>query len=187
MNATLDLLLAEHRLIARLLSVLERELEIFQTGERPDYELIATIIEYFGSYPDRYHHPKEEIILAKLVRRDQAAAEIFSDLTRGHEELAALTRRFADGLTRIINEDEVPRGLFDRLARDFIDYQRLHMGREEADFFPAAAQTLTAEDWAAIEERQEARPDPLLGGPVDPRFVPLQVELAEIAKRRPSE
>ena len=50
----------EHRNIEKLLAILERELEIFDRGDRPDYEVIHAIICYFKVYPAVYHHPQED-------------------------------------------------------------------------------------------------------------------------------
>ena len=62
----IELLSREHRNIERLLAVLERELEIFDRGQRPDYEVIRAIISYFEVYPEAYHHPQEDLVFAKL-------------------------------------------------------------------------------------------------------------------------
>ena len=43
----------EHRNIEKLLAVLERELEIFDRGDRPDYEVIRAIISYFEALSRR--------------------------------------------------------------------------------------------------------------------------------------
>ena len=56
----------EHRNIERLLTILERELEVFDRGGRPDYEVIGAIISYFELYPEVYHHPQEDVVFAKL-------------------------------------------------------------------------------------------------------------------------
>ena len=64
----------EHRNIETLLAVLEHELEIFDRGDRPDYEVIRAIISYFEVYPEVYHHPQEDLVFAKLKIRDPAAA-----------------------------------------------------------------------------------------------------------------
>jgi hemerythrin-like domain-containing protein len=37
----------EHRNIEKLLAILERELEVFDRGDRPDYEVIHAVISYF--------------------------------------------------------------------------------------------------------------------------------------------
>ena len=64
----------EHRNIEMLLAVLGRELEIFDRGDRPDYEVVRAIISYFELYPEVYHHPQEDLVFAKLKIRDPAAA-----------------------------------------------------------------------------------------------------------------
>ncbi len=70
----IELLSREHRNIERLLGVLERELELFERGERPDYEVVRAIISYFEVYPEVYHHPQEDLVFARLKTRDPAAA-----------------------------------------------------------------------------------------------------------------
>jgi len=82
----IELLSQEHRNIERLLAVLERELEIFDRGGRPDYEVIRAIISYFEVYPEVYHHPQEDLIFAKLKIRDPAAAAKIGDLAREHQK-----------------------------------------------------------------------------------------------------
>ena len=56
----------EHRNIERLLAILEREIEMFDRGGRPDWEIIRAIISYFELYPEVYHHPQEDLVFAKL-------------------------------------------------------------------------------------------------------------------------
>jgi transposase InsO family protein len=70
----MDLLDREHRNIERLLDVLEHELEIFDRGERPDYEVIRAILAYFEVHTAVYHHPQEDRVFAHLKLRDPAAA-----------------------------------------------------------------------------------------------------------------
>ena len=60
----------EHRNIERLLAILERELQIFDRGDRPDYKVISAVISYFELYPEVYHHPQEDLVFAKLKIRD---------------------------------------------------------------------------------------------------------------------
>ncbi len=83
----------EHRNIEMLLAVLERELEIFDSGGRPDYEVIRAIISYFELYPEVYHHPQEDLVFAKLKIRDPAAAAKVGDLALEHQKGAERLRR----------------------------------------------------------------------------------------------
>ena len=85
MPKIIDILLEEHQNIEKLLLVLEHELEIFDSGGRPDYEILQTMIQYFQDYPESCHHPKEEMIFEKLKARDPAAAKRFGDVEAEHE------------------------------------------------------------------------------------------------------
>ncbi|WP_338696110.1 MULTISPECIES: hemerythrin domain-containing protein [Bradyrhizobium] len=77
---TIDLLLREHRNIDLLLTFLQRELEVFEHGTRPDYEVIRAILSYFEVYPAMYHHPQEDLIFSKLETRDPDAMSAISHM-----------------------------------------------------------------------------------------------------------
>ena len=48
----IEILQQEHRNIEKLLLVIEQELDVFDRGERPDYEVFGAIIEFFKNYPE---------------------------------------------------------------------------------------------------------------------------------------
>ena len=52
MTYIIEVLRQEHCNIESLLRVLERELSVFDRGERPDYEVVRAVIDYFKDYPD---------------------------------------------------------------------------------------------------------------------------------------
>ena len=58
MTYIIEVLRQEHCNIESLLRVLERELGVFDRGDRPDYEVVRAVIDYFTDYPDSCHHPK---------------------------------------------------------------------------------------------------------------------------------
>ncbi len=75
----------EQRNIEKLLAILERELQVFDRGHRPDYKVIGAVISYFELYPEVYHHPQEDLVFAKLKIRDPGAAAKVGDLAREHQ------------------------------------------------------------------------------------------------------
>src|SRR6516162_8121331 len=99
----------EHRNIERLLAVLEREIEVFDRGDRPDYEIIRGIIYYFDLYPELYHHPQEELVFAKLKLRDAAAAEKVGNLTLEHQKGAARLLRVGQAVDAVLADREIAR------------------------------------------------------------------------------
>ena len=174
MPKIIDLLLEEHQNIERLLLVLEHELEIFDRSGRPDYEILQTIIQYFQDYPERCHHPKEEMIFEKLQARDAVAAKRFGDVEAAHEVETRRLRGFARAVDSVLADQEFLRESFHLAVHDFIEHQRQHLQKEERLLFPAAIKALRREDWAAIDARLDNRKDPLFNGVVEEKFHDLQ-------------
>jgi len=161
MTKLIDILHEEHRDIERLLLVLEQELYVFNRAERPDYHIVQSVIEYFQDYPDCCHHPKEDMIFAKLKARDPAAAATVGDLEAEHGKGSRRLRRVARTVENILAEAEIQRQAVDAIVRDFIDHERRHMAMEERVFFPAAIKALRPQEWAEIYAKSTAKRDPL--------------------------
>jgi hemerythrin-like domain-containing protein len=174
MSKIIEILLEEHRNIEKLLLVLEQELQIFDRSERPDYEILQAIIQYFQDYPETCHHPKEDMVFEKLKVRDPAEAKRVGDVEGEHEVEGERLQRFARAVEDILAGREFLRQAFHKVAYDFIEHQRQHMVKEEQQLFPAAVKRLRSEDWAEIDARLGDRKDPLFNGLIEKRFHALQ-------------
>jgi hemerythrin-like domain-containing protein len=146
----IEILRQEHRNIEKLLSVLEQELSVFARGERPDYEVVGAIIEYFKQYPDSCHHPKEDIIYEKFKALNPGRAASITDFQGEHREGAERLRRVARIIDEVINDQDLLRESVEQIVRDFIDSERKHIALEDEIIFPAIVETLKAGDWADI-------------------------------------
>jgi hypothetical protein len=56
----------DHRNLAKLLDLLEREVKRFDEAGAVDYELMQSIVAYCLDYPDKVHHPREDRLLERL-------------------------------------------------------------------------------------------------------------------------
>jgi hemerythrin-like domain-containing protein len=153
----------DHKKLARLMDLIAREVRIFDAGDLPDYELVGLILDYTQNYPDLYHHPVEDVVLAKLRERDPEAASSVGALDDEHNKLGELTRRFAAALHNVTQDAELPRDWFVEIASEYLTFQRRHMQMEEVVFFPAALRALTAADWQDVQARITLPDDPLFG------------------------
>lgn len=183
----IERLCQEHRNIERLLSVLERELEVFDEGGRPDYEVIRAIIAYFKVYPEVYHHPQEELVLAKLKWRDAAAAAKVGDLAAEHRKGTERLHRVARAIENVLADAEVLRQDVDTIVRDFITQERHHMLMEGRDFFPAAQQALKPQDWTEIASAVTSRKDPLFSNVTEERFDALRAHIFRLEQEAEAE
>ncbi|MEQ9171729.1 MAG: hemerythrin domain-containing protein [Rhodospirillales bacterium] len=168
----------DHRKLARLLDLMAREIRHFEASERPDYELIESILEYVINFPDNFHHPLEDAVLARLKERDPGAIEEIGDLHDEHAKLGRLTRRFAAAVRNVTQDETLPRDWFVGVASDYLSFQRNHMQMEEVVFFPAALKILTKRDWKEISNIQKRDAAPVIKSesPVD-KFHRLREEI----------
>lgn len=167
MTRMIELLRDEHRDIEQLLSVLEHEIKIFDRRERPDYELIQAIIDYFHDYPDCCHHPKEDMIFARLKARDPVAAKRIGDVEAEHRQETERLDRVAKVVRNILLDREILRETFSKAVRDFIDHQRKHMAMEERSLFPTAASALRPRDWQDIDIKWSDKAETLFNVAMD--------------------
>ena len=183
MAEVVRMLRKEHTDMAILLDLLERQIAEFKRGGATDFGIVRGILDYYLSYPDLYHHPKEDLIYHRLRAVAPDQAESVKGLLAAHEELGQLTRRFASAtVDQMLHGDEVPREWFASLARKFIDINRRHLVMEEESFFPLALRVLGPEDWAEIDAQVTDRNDPLFGGAVEERFHALHESILELER-----
>lgn len=177
MPTILDTLKKDHANLAKLLDALERQIGLFDRAEQLDYDIVGGIVDYCLTYPELTHHPMEDLVLEKLRQRAPEAAAGVGRLDVEHQQLAALTRRFAAAVNNVLQEAEMPRDAIDGLAREFLGTYRTHMKMENEVFFPAAAENLTEADWAEIAERMKETDDALFGSRGEARFARLRDDL----------
>ncbi len=145
-------LAADHAGMARVLRLLEAEIEQSEAGGTPDFQVIARVLDYFLSYPDLCHHPIEDLILRKLEARDAGAAKRVGDLTAEHDKLAGMIHKLAFTATRrALGEERPDAAWFVSMARSMLEAHRHHMEMEDRYFFPVAERLLTDADWAEID------------------------------------
>ena len=177
----------EHRNIEKLLAILERELEVFDRGDRPDYEVIRAVISYFEVYPELYHHPQEGLVFVKLRARDPAAAVKVGDLAREHQEGAERLRRLAHAVDNVLADRVVLRQNVDTIVRDFIEHERRHMMMEDRDFFPAALKALKPQDWTELASAVTNHKDPLFSDLAEERFDALRAHISRLEEEAEAE
>lgn len=170
MPKILDDLHDDHMNMTRLYDLIGRELGVFTAGGNPDYELVQKILDYCLAYPDQCHHPKEDLVFAKLKTRRPRVADAIGDLQDEHWKLAAFTRRFATALANVLEDEQLPRDWFLDLANDFLAFSRRHMQMEEVLFFPAARKHLKDADWTEIERAMARRIRPAFDAERRERF-----------------
>lgn len=184
MPDALLLLRLEHNNTIRLLAILDEACDRIPT-EGANHELLELILEYFAGFPDQCHHPKEDLIYRKMKAQDPRAAERVGDLLAEHEELAHVTQRVARLARRARLDSRLTRAELTAALREFLQLYEHHLREEEETFFPAALETLTEDDWAAIDFGLFDRRDPLFDDVTEKRFQVLRQRIWTAATEDP--
>jgi len=126
--------------------------------------LLHAILDYIVSYPDRWHHPKEDKFLFAAVRRRSSDAEgLLAKLEREHALGYPMIEALKLHLVRFQAGDEGAQEAFFAAANHYGELEHNHMRSEEELLMPLAEKLLTPEDWAAIDAAFSENDNPLFG------------------------
>ena len=168
---------AEHMRFASLLDFIEREMTAFHDGKDPDFELLRDVVYYLHHYADRYHHPREDVAFARLIRRKPAMRLPINRLLQEHRVIESAGARLLKLLDDILEDVVHERAVVEAAAATYLLYYRHHLVTEESNVLPDAARTLDPADWAAVASAVPPAPDPLFGDDVAERYRELRRRL----------
>jgi hemerythrin-like domain-containing protein len=178
MSDAIFMLRLEHENIARVLDVLEDQLQRVESGAPINESLLLLAVEYLKDFPEECHHPKEDLVFRMLQRRDPPGAAALSDLGAEHAQLAQLTERFAKDVHGVL---DAPKDAPIESLRQYVRVYREHMASEEKHFFPAALESLTRDDLADLDFQLFDREDQLFDHSAEARFARLRREIQQRA------
>lgn len=174
---------AEHVDFVRLLNILESQIGLFHEGTQPDYQLMLDIVYYLTHFPDRFHHPREDVAFVKLAERDRSARALVHRLLGEHQVIAASGKQLQEQLEGVLAGATLARQSVEITAATYYSYYRQHMLGEETHLFSRLEKVLRVEDWKSVRDAIAAGVDPLFGTKVKERYRDLrrQIEAASVS------
>lgn len=179
MPQILDQLYRDHRNMRSLLHIIEDAMAWYKIGGAPDFDLLLSVMDYTRNYPNLVHHPKEDMIYRRLLERDPSIPSAIGNLLEEHQKLGELTQRFEAALRQAAQGVALSRDGLDELAQQYLAANRQHIDSEDRAFFPRAVQTLTDEDWEAIDAALDSPADPLFGHKVEDQYLALHERIMQ--------
>lgn len=173
----------EHRSLAAVLhGMLYLVHEIRDRGAQPNFELFGAMIYYIDAFPERFHHPKEDGYLFKVLRvRCPAAAPLLHRLQAQHRAGAEKIRALEQALSRYQNGGVSEFPDFLAAVEGYAEFHWDHMRSEEKELLPLAEKHFTAGDWAAIDAAFLGHTDPMLGAEAGAYYDEIFRRIANLA------
>ena len=173
----------EHRSLAAVLhGMLYLVHQIRDRGTKPDFDLFGAMIYYIDAFPERFHHPKEDQYLFRLLRiRHPGAAALLDRLKTEHRVGAEKIRTLEQALARYEQGGASEFTNFLTAVEGYAAFHWDHMRAEEKEILPLAEQHLSAGDWEAIDAAFLGHTDPMLGVNVGAQFDALFSRIVNLA------
>ena len=173
----------EHRSLAAVLhGMLYLVHEIRDHDDKPDFNLLGAMIYYIDSFPERFHHPKEDQYLYRLLRmRHPQAAPLLDRLEAEHRVGAEKIRTLQQALARYQQGGKAEFSSFLAAVESYAAFHWEHMRAEEQEALPMAEKYLSVSDWEAIDAAFLGHSDPMLGADARTEFDKLFTRIVNLA------
>lgn len=181
MSDVLDKLLADHKHMARLLKLFEKQLLLVREGGNPDAALMQDIMGYLTHYPDLIHHPLEDLVFEHVMNRDASTASTLKPLNAEHDRLARAGHDLKTCADSLESELLVRRETLLKLGSDYLQMLRQHMLYEEQNAFPLAHKLLDASEWERIRAEFKVKEHEVFGKVLDSHYQTLYHSITETA------
>jgi len=176
----MQILADDHANMRALMALLETEVGKMADGGNADVETISAIAEYLLEYPDRFHHPVEDLLIQGLQAAGAVPGSSVEALGTEHARISRLAGELHEAAVAVTSEQTMRRDKFVECARRYISALGRHMDIEDADFFPRAVEALSVVERAAIAARLPELDDPLFGSATRDRYRALSETLLAV-------
>jgi hemerythrin-like domain-containing protein len=140
-------LVHEHRLILRMLTILEQKAGLTARGAYDNYRFYLEAVDFIRNYADRFHHAKEEDVLFEALvkngmpRANSPVAAMLMEHDHGRAFVKAMEEAAGEALAGEPGRD---RAIADN-AIGYLTLLREHIGKEDDILYPLAERVIPAE------------------------------------------
>ena len=173
----------EHRSLAAVLhGMLYLVRDIRLRGTEPKFDVLGAMVYYIDAFPERFHHPKEDAYLFRLLKlRYRDAAPLIDQLEAEHRAGAEKIRTLEQALARYQQGGAAEFPAFAEAVQAYAAFHWDHMRAEEDKLIPLARKHLTAEDWKEIDAAFTGHSDPLFGAKAEAEYHDLFRKIVNLA------
>ena len=142
-------LMREHRLIERMVSLLNEELKQMGETNKVNTEFLMIAIDFIRTYADRTHHGKEEDILFRELAKKQLSQEhqkTMKELIEEHVIARKITTSLANARHNYVRGNlEAVKDIVAPL-RKLVEFYPAHIEKEDKHFFYPSLEYLSKQE-----------------------------------------
>jgi hemerythrin-like domain-containing protein len=131
-------LMREHRLIERVVGLLERDLEKIGSRSESQDLIITAAVDFLRTYADRTHHGKEEDILFRELGKKQLSPDhkrIMSELVEEHTIARKTVGNLARAHAEYLQGNRASLAVVETSLKELVALYPRHIEKEDTQFF----------------------------------------------------
>jgi len=140
-------LVEEHQLILRMITLVEQNTALMEQGRNRDWQFFLDAVDFIRNYADRFHHAKEEdVLFVALVANGMPAKQSpIEAMHIEHEQGRAHVRAMAAAALQALagEGDQIP--VIAAHAKGYAQLLRGHIDKEDQILYPLAERILPEE------------------------------------------
>jgi hemerythrin-like domain-containing protein len=150
MENVTEVMVDEHRLILRMVALLDEKARLLGEGKFDDWGFFLDAVDFIRTYADRFHHAKEEDILFRELVRNGMPRENspVAAMLMGHEQGRAFVRGMEEAALAAKSGDRTAAARIVENASAYVAFIRDHIEKEDKILYPLAERVLPA-GWRA--------------------------------------
>ncbi|MCB1986608.1 MAG: hemerythrin domain-containing protein [Burkholderiales bacterium] len=176
----------DHHHLHKLLNCLSHEIGCydFDSKRAPDLAIILSALDYVRTYPDKWHHPSEDIIFNRLLKKKVKESKLIKQLQIEHEKIILETKKINELFNSvaedcIVSADELLTG-----ARQYIALQKQHLDKENEFVYPLMDTEFSEKEWHEIENEVKMQDDPLFNNRSKKEYDQLYRYILDLEKEK---
>ena len=138
MTLPMDILVAEHKLILQAVELARKEADKTHLNAAVNPNFVATIVDFFRTYADRFHHGKEEGILFNGLfqkKLDEANQKMMNELVLEHALARQTVTALENAKDRYVSGETDALGDVLKAIDTIVKLYPAHVEKEDAHFF----------------------------------------------------
>lgn len=165
-----DELMDEHRVIERMMKILQSASDDLANGKDVDPALFIEAVDFLQNFADKCHHAKEENLLFEKMIERGVSGEVgpIAVMMREHQDGRAHVRKLA-ALSKEKMTERSRNGLI-KSSRAYVDLLSKHIQKEDNVLYPLANQVLEPGDQKELEKGFEEVEEKVMGPGVHEKY-----------------
>ncbi|MGV9174024.1 MAG: hemerythrin domain-containing protein [Promethearchaeia archaeon] len=146
-------LMMEHRLIERMIAVIEDELEKIQENKEINALFIDKAADFIRTYADQTHHGKEEDILFRELEKKEISEDhkkTMNELIEEHKFARKTTGELVTAKDKYLEGEEDKINTVINAMQKLVEFYPKHIEKEDEHFFIPVMEYFTDEEKAAL-------------------------------------